>query len=133
MIMKTTLTVLLTTAALSGCAGLTNSRFDAIEYSRYVDISTSARLAIKQCSDAASSAVNSRALAVQTDYAIGYSASKVQNKRITAAGEELQSLTQELVARYNTQTPSVGYCQLKLGQVSLAAETIATSIGKKEE
>ena len=121
---------------LSGCAGLTgftNSYFDASEYGRYIDISTSTLIATKRCADTASSAGYAEALTTETEFAVRYSAGKIRNTRVTNAAKEMQALVKELADRYSKQVPSTGYCQLKLGQISLAAETIAQSIGKKED
>ena len=119
--------------ALSGCAGLTNSYFDPIEYGRYIDISTSTKLTIKSCGDKNTIAAYTQVLSTATEYAVRYSENKIQNQRVHAASKELQGLVVELADRYSKQTPSEAYCQLKLAQVSVAAETIAHSIGKKED
>ena len=127
---------LVLTLALSGCSGLTgftNSYFDSNEYGRYIDISTTSRLSVQHCDDKISAAAISQVLSTQTEFAVRYSASKIRNDRVTKAGKELQGLVTELADRYSKQAPSTGYCQLKLGQISVAAETIATSIGKKED
>lgn len=120
-----TLVALLT----SGCAGLTNSYFDPIEYGRYVDIATSSRLILQQCSGTPPTA----ALVSQSIFAANYSASKIQNRPVSAAGRELQALIKELDDRYAIKPPSRTYCEIKLEQIAIAAETIAVSIGKKED
>jgi hypothetical protein len=130
------LVALVLSFTLSGCAGLTgftNSYFDSNEYGRYIDISTGTRLGVKNCDDKIRAAAYVETLSTETEFAVRYSASKIRNQRITAAGKELQALVTELGDRYSKQAPSVGYCQLKLVQISVAAETIATSIGKKED
>jgi len=118
---------------LSGCAGLTNKSFDSTEFSRYVDISTGAKKIIHSCSDEASVGTYVELLSTETEFAVGYSANKLQNQRITAAGKELHALVVELSTRYKKGSPSEGYCQLKLSQVAVAAESIAQSISKKEK
>lgn len=118
---------------LSGCASLTNNSFDSIEFSRYVDISTYAKRIMRSCSDGAPAAMYIEDLSNETEFAVGYSSNKLQNQRITAAGKELQALVIELSTRYKMGSPSEPYCQLKLSQVAVAAESIAQSIGKKEK
>lgn len=129
------LAALLLSAALAGCAGLslTNDFYDNIEYSRYIDISTSAKMGIKQCTDAMSAGAYAETLATETEFAVRYSGAKASNKNVLAASQELQALVTELVNRYSKQAPSAGYCELKYAQISVAAATIATSIGKKEK
>lgn len=126
-------TAVLLSVALAGCAGLTNPKFDSVEYGRYIDISTHSKMLLAQCGNFPHGSISASLLHHETVYATNYSAMKVQNGRVTAAGEELKSLTKELSDRYSLNTPSTGYCQLKLGQIVVAAETIATSIGKKED
>jgi hypothetical protein len=118
--------------ALTACAGLTNSQFDNSEYGRYADIATHSRLLLAKCDNFPNGAVDPALLHREAIYAVAYSSLKLQNQRVTAAGTELRSLTKELSDRYSVTTPSVGYCQLKLGQIAVASEAIATSIGKKE-
>jgi hypothetical protein len=123
--------VALLALALTGCANLTNNQFDDTEYSRYVDVATHSRLLQAKCDNLPNGAVDPALLHREAIYAVAYSSLKAQNQRVTAAGAELRSLTKELSDRYMVTTPSVGYCQLKLGQITVAAEAIATSIGKK--
>ena len=118
---------------LSGCASLTNNSFDSIEFSRYVDISTYAKRIIRSCSDGGPAAMYIEDLSTETEFAVEYTANKHQNNHITAASKELQALVIELSTRYKKGSPSEPYCQLKLSQVAVAAESIAQSIGKKEK
>lgn len=127
------LRLLLPLVILTGCAGITNSAFDPIEASRYSDIAAISKQMGYGCARPDLIVVAIPHLASHVNLATSYSSLKLVNTRVSNAGVELQKLTDELVTRYTTNVPSEGYCKLKLEQISVAAESIARSIGKKEE
>jgi len=124
---------LLPALLLVGCTGLTNSFFDPIEASRYADVAYFAKVATQYCTEADVMPSVVGELKSQTDIAVNCTTLKVANARLAKAGSELQALVNEMEDRYSKTKPSEGYCKLKLAQISVGAEQIAKSIGKKEE
>jgi hypothetical protein len=126
------LIVIAAVTLLTGCASITNNEFDAVEASKYSDVSVSARLLSGSCSDRAAVLVGLKVLETQIDSAVTYSSLKVKNTRIAEVGSILLSLIHEMNIRYETTDPSDEYCKAKLKSAETLAKNITFSIAKKE-
>jgi hypothetical protein len=117
---------------LSACGSIANTAFDPIEASRYSDIMGTASKIQRDCSRQDLVKAQLPALQTQTELAFRYSSVKLNNQRLTDAASLILEQVEELNTRYSTFAPSTSYCNVKLAQISVSAELIAKSIGKKE-
>ena len=116
---------------LSGCASLSTTSFDAVEYNHWVQVSHVAKQAMKACG----TATVLTAIPVvtnQVELAVLYSETKIANPRIGESATILNSLALELTERYARETPTANYCKLKLQLIDVGARRIAESLSKKE-
>lgn len=119
---------LLLPVLLSGCALVATTTFDPMEYNHWLSVSYTAHQTRKVCgTEKLPAAVEN--LTGTLEYATLYSSSKILNSRIASAAQTITSLTAELKARTN---PSLGYCEIKVLEIELAAKAVAESLSKKE-
>lgn len=130
------LLAVLSVVILAGCGSIANTVFDSEEAQRYVNVMVQSNRMLKRCAEPTATAASMTADALElrdtTEDAEEYSRIKFNNPRIAEAGKILLEQVDQLNTRYTTSAPSTGYCQLKLAQISAAAELVARSIGKKE-
>ena len=122
--MKNTIAVLIM-VGLVGCASLT---FDPVEYDRYVTLKMTADAAIPECG---TDKINNSVTQLSDLIAHQYISTLNRSGRgaITDATTEMASLISNLQIRYKEGTPSTGYCQEKLKNISSGASTILHTLG----
>jgi hypothetical protein len=123
--MKTTIAILII-VGLTGCAILT---FDPVEYDRYITLKMTADAAIPECG---TDKINNSVIQLSDLIAHQYVSTSNRSGRvqITTATTEMASLISQLQIRYKEGTPSIGYCQEKLKNISSGATTILHTLGQ---
>lgn len=133
--MKRRLAAVLAISALSGCASLTNAKFDNIEAVRYVDVSVVSVEIAKLCDSPNAIKMVLPSLVSLSTASLAYSNIKPNNENIIQASKIIYNLTFELNTKYSTASttvPSPSYCRLKLASISEASTLVATSLAKKD-
>lgn len=123
--MKNTIAMLII-VGLVGCASVT---FDPVEYDRYITLKMTADAALPECG---TDKINNRVTQLSDLIAHQYVSTSNRSGRgpITTATTEMATLISNLQLRYKEGTPSIGYCQEKLKNISTGATTILHTLGQ---
>jgi hypothetical protein len=112
--------------SLAGCVTLT---FDPVEYDRYITLKMVADAAVPECgTDKINTSIDELSALIFHQYVS--TSNRSGREQITAATTEMASLIASLQLRYKQGTPSIGYCQEKLKNISTGATSIVQTLGK---
>jgi len=111
---------------LSACVNL---QFDSMEYDHYVSIAEMADSAVLLCGSPQVIPEVNR-IKEYMDHQYLYSSNRESRPQVSDASKNLKGIIDGLYARYQTGTPSKGYCQEKLRNVSLGSITIVRALGR---
>ena len=117
---------------LTGCASMSTTSFDPVEYNHWINVSHVAKHAAKACGRAEMTTAVA-IVSQQVELAALYSDTKIANPLIGKSAKTMASLASELHDRYALEeTPTTSYCKLKLELIDVGARRIAESLSKKE-
>lgn len=127
--MKKISIVILFVMMLPACVSF---RFDSLEYDRYISIKELADNTAKNCEkDGIYVRSQVAVLKATMDHQFLYSVNREARPYVADAAQNLKGIVDGLYARYQQDTtPSVGYCQEKLKNVSIGATTIVRVLGR---
>lgn len=120
------LSIILTALLLSACVNLS---FDSFEYDQYIRIEEIADSAMLLCG---TPEVNKEITSLKKlmDHQYIYATNREARPQVAEATRNLKSIVDSLYARYQKETPSKGYCQEKLRNVSLGSSTVIRALGR---
>ena len=113
---------------LSACISLS---FDPMEYDRYVTLKEQSDQLIPFCADQPyiSNQISRMKIAMDHQYIYEQYRGNVR-PNVIGASIELKNMIDEMNDRYSKETPSIGYCQEKLRNISLGATVMMRELGR---
>jgi PBP1b-binding outer membrane lipoprotein LpoB len=117
--------ILIMALLLTGCARLS---FDGVEYDRFISINENATQLSASCGK---TNIQSDLVLLQKEvnHLNHYEQLRASRKDISLVSNELNSMVNELVARYEKTTPSTTYCIEKLKNITDGSNTILSALG----
>lgn len=112
---------------LTACASL---QFDALEYDRYITVQEIATQAQQNCADTYMVQGQVDELKSAMDHQFSYAQYRESKPQVAEAAKSLKEMVDALHKRYHTDVPTVGYCEEKLKNITLGAQTVARTLGR---
>lgn len=112
---------------LTACASL---QFDALEYDRYITVQEIAQQAQSNCSDTYTIQGQVDELKIAMDHQFSYAQYREAKPQVAEAAKSLKEMIDALHKRYHSDIPTVGYCEEKLKNITLGAQTVARTLGR---
>ena len=116
-----------TAVLLTACASL---QFDALEYDRYITVQELATNAQTNCSDTFTVQGQVDDLKTAMDHQFSYAQYRESKPQVAEAAKNLKEMIDALHKRYHSDIPTVGYCEEKLKNITLGAQTVARTLGR---
>lgn len=115
---------------LSACASV---KFDGNEYALFVAVEVMADQTMRRCGNANDAKLQVAQLAAAAQYAKTYTQYREGRDDLYKAATELNSLTEEMLARYASSTPpSRGYCEEKAKNILQGTKLILSTVGRMQ-
>jgi len=113
---------------LSACSNL---NFDNISYDRFISISERAAKMEASCTNVEQTRSDAVVLLDNVNHMDNYAKHRPVSPEVALSVNSLQSLVQEFNDKYlNSAFPSKVYCEQKLKNISIMANSISETIGK---